>query len=499
MLNYLKKEANMTYTENGAATLATSGSDCLDLFSCIGALRHADDDIIIGRFMRAYAEDADTAMRILFYARDIRGGLGERRVFRAILSCLACTHPQSVIKNIEYIPEYGRYDDLLVLLGTPCEAAAIGLIAAQLDDDIAALDCDDMPVSFLGKWLPSVNASSPETVYLAKRVARLLRLTDAQYRRILSALRARIRIVENNLRTRNYTFDYEKLPSRAAFRYRAAFLRNDSERYNEFLSRVYSGEASVKTGGLMPYELIDPFLDDTNWRFDNRSFLRPVSAEERRTLNATWECFEDFTDDANALAVVDTSSSMYMGCSPKPASVALSLGMYFAERSKGAFRGHFITFSEHPQLVELKGDTFCDRLAYAASLNEVGNTDIEAVFELVLKTAVKYRLKQEQLPSRLVIISDMEFDICTSNASITNFEAAKRKFARFGYSLPQIVFWNVDSRTRQSPVSMNEQGVMLVSGCTPRLFKLISRGGSVTPYELMMDIIGGQRYAHIAA
>ena len=142
MLNYLKKEGNMTYTENGAATLATSGSDCLDLFSCIGALRHADDDELIGRFMRAYAEDADTAMRILFYARDIRGGLGERRVFRAILSCLACTHPQSVIKNIEYIPEYGRYDDLLVLLGTPCEAAAIGLIAAQLDDDIAALDCD---------------------------------------------------------------------------------------------------------------------------------------------------------------------------------------------------------------------------------------------------------------------------------------------------------------------------------------------------------------------
>lgn len=499
MLEYLKNEANMTYTENGAVSYASTNSDCLDLFATVGGMRNSETAELYKRFMRAYGEDPDTAMKILFYARDVRGGLGERRIFRELLVWLAKNHAESVRKNIELIPEYGRYDDLVELLGTPCEKDALALIRRQLEADRKALETEGAAVSLLGKWLPSVNASNTVTISRAKRIARKLGMTDAEYRKMLTALRARIRIVENNLREKDYTFDYEKLPSKAAFRYRTAFRRNDGERYAEFLDRVERGEAVLKTNSVMPYELIDPYLSDSNWTNLRRCFLRPIPAEEQRTLNATWASFADYAGKTNALAVIDTSGSMYWTRNPMPASVALSLGLYFAEHSKGAFRDHFMMFSEHPQLIELKGKAFCDKLKYAASFCEVGNTNIEAMFELVLNTAVKYNVKQEELPEQLVIISDMEFDGCVENASLTNFENAKRRYAAYGYKLPQIVFWNVASRHQQVPVRMNEQGVMLISGCTPRLFSMISGGADITPYALMMEIIGSPRYAAVAA
>lgn len=489
MLQYLKKEANMTYTENGALTHATTNSDCLDFFATIGGMRNAETAELYKRFMRVYGEDPDTAMKILFYARDVRGGLGERRIFRELLIWLAEHHAESVRRNIELIPEYGRYDDLVELLGTPCEKDALDLIRRQMDADRKALETEGEAISLLGKWLPSVNASNSATVSRAKRIARKLGMTDAEYRKLLTALRARIRIVENNLRERDYTFDYEKLPSKAAFRYRAAFRRNDGERYAEFLYRVERGEAVLKTNSVMPYELIELYL----------AYNCQIPEKERQALNATWVSFADYAGGKNALAVVDTSGSMYWGGNPKPASVAFSLGLYFAEHSKGAFRNHFMTFSERPQLIELKGDTFCDRLEYATTFNEVGNTNIEAMFELVLNTAVKYNIKQEELPEQLVIVSDMEFDYCTRDASLTNFENAKRLFAAHGYQLPQIVFWNVAGRNQQVPVTMNEQGVMLVSGCTPRLFSMISGGADITPYALMMEVIGSPRYAAVVA
>ena len=499
MLEYLKNEANMTYTENGALTHASTYSACLDLFATVGGMRNAETAELYARFMRAYCEDPDIAVKILFYARDIRGGLGERRIFRELLVWLAENHAQSVRKNIALIPEYGRFDDLLVLFGTPCEKDAVAVIRTQLDADLKALETEGEAVFLLGKWLPSVNASNADAVRMAKRVAKALGMRDAEYRKMLTALRARIRIVENNLRERDYTFDYEQLPSKAAFRYRAAFYRNDGERYADFLSRVERGEAVLKTNSVMPYELLDRYLRMSNWTETHPSYLSEISEEEKRTLNATWASFADYAGSKNALAVVDTSGSMYWMWEPLPASVALSLGLYFAEHSKGAFRNHFMTFSERPQLIELKGKTFCDKLEYAASFAEVANTDIEAVFELVLDTAVKYNVKQEDLPEQLIIISDMEFDSCATNASATNFENAKQCYAEYGYRLPQIVFWNVASRRQQLPVCMNEQGVMLVSGFTPRIFSMISGGKDITPYAMMMEVIGSPRYAAVAA
>ena len=255
MLEVLKKTANKTYTENGAVTHRTSGKDCLDLFAAIGALRRADDQNICSRFLKAYAENPDLAMKILFYARDVRGGLGERRVFRSILAWLASDEKSSVVRNLPYIAEYGRWDDVLVLLKTPCRKEALALLEEQFREDLAALEAGG-DISLLGKWLPSVNASNQETVIMAKMIAKSFGLSDRDYRKALTGLRARIRIIENNLREKDYTFDYSKQPSKAMFKYRKAFLRNDGERYAAFMDKVDRGEAKLHTGTLMPYELV---------------------------------------------------------------------------------------------------------------------------------------------------------------------------------------------------------------------------------------------------
>ena len=263
MLDYIRREANTTETENGAAAYATSGSDCLDLYASIGALRRESDEEITARFVRAYTENADMAMKLLFFARDVRGGLGERRVFRTIFSWLAKNEPGSVKKNIAYVAEYGRFDDLLALMGTPCEEEMLALLRRQFDEDMRLLAAGEN-VSLLGKWLPSVNASSRQTVRNAKKVARAFGMSEAAYRKAVSALRGRIHIIENNLREKDYTFDYEKQPSRALFKYRQAFIRNDRKRYNAFLANVASGKVSMHADNVSPYELVEPFLSWEN-------------------------------------------------------------------------------------------------------------------------------------------------------------------------------------------------------------------------------------------
>ena len=484
MLNYLKQEANKTATENGAVTHITTESDCLDLFATIGALRRASDEEIEARFSRAYCENRDIAMKLLFFARDIRGGLGERRVFRVILRWLAQNQPESLRKNLAHVAEYGRYDDLLALMDTPCEREMMEVLRVQLEADWEALDNGE-EVSLLAKWLPSVNTSSREAVLHAKRIARYFGMTDADYRRTLVALRARIRIIENNLREKDYSFDYSKQPSKAMYKYRKAFLRNDADRYGDFINKVTAGEVKLNAGTLMPYEIISPLFSH-------------VDKKERQAIDATWRSLPDFGTAENAIAVIDGSGSMYWGAEPKPIEVALSLGIYFAERNTGAFRNHFITFSHTPRLVEVKGEDIFEKVQYCCGFNEVANTNLSKVFQLILDAAKKNSVPQEELPKKIYIISDMEFDSCAEGASLTNFEYAKRIFAEAGYTLPEVVFWNVASRNCQQPVTRNAQGVALVSGCTPRLFEMVA-SGTMNPYAFMLEVVESERYAKIVA
>ncbi|MBQ8979078.1 MAG: DUF2828 family protein [Oscillospiraceae bacterium] len=477
---------NMTETENGAAAYTSTGSQCLDLFSAAGALRSNSEDDIIDRFSRAYAEDADTAMRILFYARDVRGGLGERRIFRIILKFLAYRHPESVIRNMSNIAEYGRYDDLMVLMGTPLEDEAVRLISAQLREDKDALAKGEQ-VSLMAKWLPSANASSAHTVKTAKRLAGKLGLTEREYRHTLTALRSYIHIIENELRSRDYTFDYSEQCSRAMFKYRQAFIRNDRERYLQYLEDLRQGKTSMNTENIYPYEIVDAVLSKG---------VRFLSADECAALNTMWAKLPDYAC-GNALAVVDTSGSMYSG-TPTPASVAFSLGIYLADKNKGPFGGCFMEFSDKPVLIKLKGETFADRLRYAASFSRIADTNIEAVFDLILTTAVRNRVKASDLPRTLILISDMEFNSITSHADRTVFEHAKRKFGKYGYKLPQIVFWNVQSRNGHQPVRMDEKGVILVSGCSAKTFEMVITGNT-SPARFMKETLSSQRYRNICA
>ena len=327
----------------------------------------------------------------------------------------------------------------------------------------------------------------------ANKIARALGMTNAQYRKTLSALRAQIKIIENNLRTKDYTFDYAKQPSKALYKYRQAFLRNDEARYTVFLNKAASDHTVMHTGALTPYDVIAPVI--------TRSMNREeITEQERRAMDVTWKSLEDFAGVENALAVVDGSGSMYWngGRSYLPAAVAQSLGIYFAEHNRGAFAGHFITFSTNPQLVEVKGRDIVEKVHYCMSFDECANTDLAKTFELLLSVAVRNRLRQQDIPSKLYVITDMEFDYCADGAEMTNFEYAKAEFARHGYQLPQVVFWNVASRNRQQPVTRNEQGVALVSGCIPQIFSMLSKD-ELDPYNFMLSVLTADRYARIVA
>ena len=491
-LEDLRKEENLTYTENGALTNRSTNSYCLDLFATIGTLRNAEDNEIISRFIKAYTEDNNMAMKILFFARDIRGGLGERRVFRAILKWLSLHEAESVRKNLANLPEYGRFDDLLSLLDGPCEKDMLSFIKEQLDKDLAALKAGES-VSLLAKWLPSVNANNKETVKKAKKLAKALGYNDAAYRKVLVLLRAEIKLMENYLREKDYSFSYEKQPSKALYKYRLAFLRNDRERYYAFLEKAETNPSVMNTGTLTPYDVVASI-------FRRDMEKEEITEEERRSMDVTWKALPDYTGAENALAVVDGSGSMYCGWGSEymPAAVAQSLGIYFAEHNKGCFHNHFITFSENPRLIEVKGKDIVEKLRYCMSFNEYANTDLLKVFDLILKTALKNHAKQEEIPEKLYIISDMEFDCCVENAEMSNFEYAKKEFARHGYRLPQIVFWNVNSRNQQQPVTKNEQGVALVSGASPQIFSMLSEG-ILDPYSFMLETLSSERYERICA
>lgn len=490
MLNELKDACNITLTENGGLTHRTSLSNCVDLFFRAGAMRSANEDAIKDVVAAAFAEDPVRTLKILFFARDVRGGLGERRFFRTAMRMLAKQEPDAVIRNAALFAEYGRYDDLLVLLGTPCEKAAVDIIQERLNADIAAMEAQK-PASLLAKWLPSVNTSSAEARLQGKRIAKLLGMNDAEYRKTLSKLRKYTDIIENRLRVGDYTFDYSKQTSGAMFKYRAAFIRHDEERYRAFLNNVLSGQEKMHASTLYPYDIVRKCLG--SWYGDDA-----LTADERLSLEASWKSLPAYGEDGvNALAVVDGSGSMYGGSELRPIDVALSLGIYFAEHNHGEFANHFITFSSHPQLVRVEGKDIAEKVRYCARYNEVANTNLEAVFLLLLDTAVENKMPQEEMPARLYIISDMEFDYCvTGGNSMPMFDTMKQKYAESGYKLPEIVFWNVASRQQNIPVKFSETGAALVSGASPVLFDLVA-SGDITPERVMDNTIMAERYAAV--
>lgn len=480
-LQGLKNDQNYTYTENGGVTHKTTNSYVLDYFSQGSAFRNRSIEDIVKVFSKSYATDPLLTMKILFNSRDVRGGNGERKVFRNLINWMAKNETETMRKNIANIPFFGRWDDLYALFDTPLENEALALIKKQLDKDINT----DTP-SLLGKWLKSENASSIESKELAARTRKALGMSPKQYRKMLSSLRRKIDILETKLTEVEYSkIDYDKIPSKAGLKYKQAFLRHDATRYEAFIEQVNQGKKKINTQTLFPYEVI-------------RDVMSTRVTAQLKALEAMWYNLPDYIgdNDTDTIAVVDVSGSMW----GTPIQMAISLGLYLAERNKGAFRNHFITFSSNPQLVEVVGNNLKTKVENIERADWGGSTNIDATFDLILNTAIKNNLSQDEIPSRIVIISDMEFDSAEGNSywstrnKKTNFDLIKEKFKRNGYEMPKLIFWNVDSRNDNAPMTMNERGVQLVSGASPRLFEYILQDKFLSAYDLMLEVLNQERY-----
>lgn len=495
MANLIDALKNETTTTNGAVAFNSSLDKVLDFFALSGNMRHTKEEEIVAQFQKAYNEDKDMALKCLFYARDIRGGLGERRTFRTISKWLANNDPKTYSKLIPLIAEYGRWDDVFDLIDTKCLPSVIETCVAQLVKDI-----DGNEVSLMAKWMPSLNTSSSETRRKAKMLCSELGLSYKPYRKLLVNLRKKIKIIENNLRESDYSFEYDKQPSKAMMKYRKAFIRNDVERYQDFLSSVEKGEKKLNTATLNPYDIVGKIIDNSShWYSRNQECS--LSAEERRALDVSWKQLEDYTGCENALVVLDGSGSMYSckySCNkPSPAAVAQSLAVYYAERNTGAFKNHFITFSETPKLVQIKGRDITKKVLNNMKYDECANTNIAAVFDLLLKTAKRNGLTEADMPKKLYIVSDMQFDYMTDHSDLSAFEYAKKKYDEAGFELPQIVFWNVNTCNNiQVPVTKNEQGCALVSGFSSQIFSML-KDDILSPLDYMNKVLSQERYSTI--
>lgn len=487
MLNYLKEETNYALTENGAIAHSTTNSSLLDFFAQAGAMRSRSEEDIISEFTKAFAEDKLLALRALFYFRDAREGQGERRLFRIIIKYLAHHHTEVLKKNLHLIAFYGRWDDVYELFDTPLESHVGILIKNQLNADLYA----ENP-SLLAKWLHSENTSSSKSKRLGTKTRLMLGLSSKKYRKTLSRLREKINVVERKMSANDWcTIDYSTVPSKASLQYRNAYLRHDKSGYESFIEGLENGTQKINTKTLYPYELVSKVNYAKGWGGRN-----DMSPTEERLVNQMWEHLPDYIGDKkeNSIAVIDVSGSMY----GTPIEVAISLGLYMAERNKGLFHNHFFTFSKSPKLQEVKGTTFCEKVRNIADADWGYNTDIEAVFDLLLQTAVKNNLPQDEMVSKLYIISDMEFDRADSlfgSRQDTMFNIIREEYRQKGYRMPELVFWNVDARNSQFPVTVNDYGVQLVSGCSPTLFQQIMEGKNA--YDLMIDILNSERYQHI--
>jgi len=479
---------NLTRTENNAVTHSTTGSNVLDFFSVGGALRHRNSEEVIKLFDSAWAEDAQLTLRAMFYFRDIRGGQGQRDAFRVQLKHLADINSSACWKILNLIQEYGRWDDFYALFDTTLESYVIRLFKEQVDKDLIAIETNE-PVSLLGKWLKSENTTSKKSRRLAHKTRIGFGMDSKTYRKTLSKLRNAIRVVEVAMSAKVYdAIDYEKVPSQAMLKYRNAFSRNDEERFNQYLEDVKTGRAKINADTLYPQQLVHAI-----WH----------SSIDTSIAESLWNNMPDFVDGAeeNAIAVVDTSGSM-MGT---PIEVSVGLGLYLAERAKGPYANQFITFSRRPTMQTIQGETIVDKLNGMRNADWDMNTDIEAVFKIILDTAIDTEATQEEMLDKVYIISDMEFDNAVDviyDESIpthddTLFNTIRGRFIATGYKMPQIVFWNVDSRNNQFPMSMDDRGFLNVSGYSPSIFKNLVNNNIVSPHEFMMEILNSERYQNI--
>lgn len=503
----LDNEYNVSVTENGAVGYRSTGKELLDLNFAVASLRKMSDEEVAKRFMKAFCENKMLAMKWLFYARDARQGIGERRLFRVVMKHLVESNPEMVIPVINLIPEFGRYDDLWCLLDNEESAKVVyQIVDKQLKEDWDNMSAGK-PISLTAKWMASINASSEKTKGYGKKLCKALHMSEREYRKALSKLRKYLDVVEVKMSNKDWSgIKYEAVPSRANLIYNNAFLRNDEARRREYLGKLEKGETKINASTLFPHDIVHKYSDYSGWHYS----LKKNDA----TIEALWKALPDTVNGCgNTIVVADGSGSMTTdvdrSSSVTALEVANALAIYFAEHSSGQFKDKYITFSERPQIVDFSNATSLhDKLQIALAHDECANTNIEKVFDLILDTAIKNRMKQEDLPRNILIISDQEFDRCASCGNNTSwnfkkpnqrlFDVIAQKYANAGYSIPRLVFWNVNSRTGTIPVKENELGVALVSGFSANIAKMVL-SNKLDPYECLLETLNSERYAPIEA
>ena len=503
---------NVSITENGAAGYATSGKAILDMNFKISSYRNRTAAEIVNDFKRSLEDTPRVALKWLFFARDVRGGAGERRLFRICMNWLATEMPDLVKEFIPIIADYGRYDDVLELANVSALRNDVAkFVWTTLTQDMANYN-QKKSISLLAKWMPSENASSPATKAAARKWINLLGLTPKVYRKMLSKLRAYIDVIEVKMSGNDWDeIDYEAVPSKANLNYKDAFMRHDADRRQAYLNALQKGEAKINSTTLFPHEIysqVDRAVN--NWR----------STADVTALEAMWKALPDYVKgEDTTVCVRDGSGSMTSRVTGEISAldIASALSVYFAERCKGAFKNKIITFSENPKLIDLSNaDSLAAKTRILRRYDECANTNIEAVFDLFLKIAKENNMSQEDLPKNIIIYSDMEFDRCTTcyeksdrstygygwsrRTPVTKklFDEIKKRYERAGYKLPRLIFWNINSRTDTIPVIENDLGVALVSGFSTAIVKMVL-SGKLDPFECLVETLDNKRYDAVEA
>ena len=504
-LNGLQDATNFGYTENHAIKHLTTKSDLLDMFAMGGAYRSRSDEDVILLFKKAYAENPVYALKCLFYLRDVRGGQGERRFFRTCVKWLANYDTEAMRRNLRYIPIFGRYDDLYVFVGTPLENDAFNFMKEQL-----ALDVECKTPSLLAKWLKSENTSSVESRRLANITRQHFGMNHKQYRKTLSVLRNRLNIVERLMSENRWDeIEFDKIPSKAGMIYKNAFARHDIERQQaavqSYADFAKDTTKKVNASVLNPVDIAEQIFKYGNWS-------KP-SETDRLMWDKYWSCLKDYYHgrEERGLAIVDVSGSM----SGQPMAAAVSMGAYIAERGKGPFADHFVTFSGHPELVRFEGVDIYDKFQRARQADWAMNTNIEATFDMLLNTALQTKCPADEMPQTLYIFSDMEFDGCIScgpastgrgywhddchritggaQGVITLLESIAQKWSAYGYELPRVIFWNLNARNDNIPALGGR--FSYVSGFSMNMIETILSGKDGV--DLMLEKLDSERYAVI--
>lgn len=474
-----------TKTENGADARFSTGSKVLDMYGTIGALRNRSEYEIVEKFKASWNEDALLTLKMAFYARNIRGGLGERDTARICLRWVAQNYPETMVKNFENVVKFGRADDLYTFIDTPIEKDMWAFIKATLYKDIERMN-EKKSISLMAKWLKSVNTSSKESRKLGAMTAYNLGLSEKEYRKLLAEMRRYIGVLEVAMSSGDWKqVEYSAVPSRAMAKYRKAFKRHDSERFEKFLSRVEKGEVKINADTLYPYDLVKKYLTSC-WD----SCFR-----EDRVVEAQWKALPNYIDgENNVLVMADVSGSMYCA-DARPIASSIGLALYFAEHNQGDFHGLYMTFSRQPNFIKVQdGNTLCQNVKSVLNTGAGYDTNLEAAFDKILDTCIKNNISKEDMPKALVVVSDMQINCYNSGYGLDFVTEMALRFHQKGYTMPKLILWNVEARRDTFLASKTNPYVQFASGSSTSTFKSILKSIGMDAYEAMMKTLSNPLY-----